>query len=94
VRFAPIESSNDSKRLHAIVTGTPHALCRCVSGGSVGRLEQASNPTFRKEGRGFRPESSSGSAAWFQASQSGQRRDAEGQPRGVPHGEGHGRRGC
>jgi len=94
VRFGRIESPSDSRWLHKIVTGTAHAPSSCVSGGSVGRLKQASNPTFRKEGRGFRPESLSGSAAWFQASQPGQRRNAEGQPRGVPHGEGHGRRGC
>jgi hypothetical protein len=63
VRAASIQSACDFEWLHLGDDGMTRALENRVSGGSVGRREQASNPTFRKEGRGFRPESSSGSAA-------------------------------
>src|SRR6266850_2405108 len=63
LRAASIQSACHSEWLQPGDDGMRRALGICVSGGSVGRREQASNPTFRKEGRGFRPESSSGSAA-------------------------------
>ncbi len=52
VRDAAIESTSDFKCLQRYAAGTSRALCRCVSGGSVGRLKQGLEPDFSKGGTG------------------------------------------